>query len=54
MHENLSLVAIATLSAMVGAFIGNELLKKITLTFIRTLVAIMLILISIALGAGWI
>lgn len=52
--ENLELVVIATLAAIAGSFIGNKLLKKVTLKFIQIVVAIMLILISIALGAGWI
>ena len=52
MHENLTLLISATLSAIIGAFIGRKLLKKITLHFIQILVAVMLILISIALGVG--
>ncbi len=52
LHENLALLIAATLSAMTGAFIGNKLLKKITLRFIQVLVAAMLIVISIALGTG--
>lgn len=52
LDENLTLVVIATLAAITGAFIGNKLLKKVTLEFIQTLVAVMLILISLALGAG--
>ncbi len=52
--ENLPLVTIATLSAILGAFIGNKLLKKVTLKFLQQFIAILLILISIALGAGWI
>jgi uncharacterized membrane protein YfcA len=43
-----------TLSAIAGAFLGNKLLKKVTLKFLQMIIAIMLILISIALGAGWI
>jgi uncharacterized protein len=50
--ENLTLVASATVSAIVGAYIGNKLLKRVTLQFIRVFVAILLILISVALGAG--
>lgn len=50
--DNLTLVICATLSAIIGAYFGNKLLKKITLKFLQTIVAIMLILISIALGAG--
>jgi uncharacterized membrane protein YfcA len=52
--ENIGLITIAACSAIAGSFIGNKLLKKVTLKFIQTLVAIMLVLISIALGAGWI
>jgi len=52
LYENLTLVICATLAGIAGAFIGNYLLKKVTLKFIQTLVAIMLILISLALAAG--
>ncbi|MDO8967551.1 sulfite exporter TauE/SafE family protein [Algoriphagus sp.] len=52
--DNLPLVAIATFSAILGAFLGNKLLKKVTLKFLQQFIAILLILISIALGAGWI
>jgi hypothetical protein len=34
------------------AFPGNKLLKKITLRFVRVLVAVMLVILSVALGAG--
>lgn len=50
--ENLLLIIIATLSAILGAFIGNKLLKKVTIKFIQTSVAILLIVLSILLGAG--
>ena len=50
--DNLTLVFCATLSAIAGAYIGNKLLKKVTLKFLQITVAIMLIIISIALGAG--
>lgn len=50
--DNLTLVLCATLSAIAGAYIGNKLLKKVTLRFLQVTVAIMLILISLALGAG--
>ena len=52
LHENLTLLISATLSAIAGALIGSKLLKKITLRFIQVLVAIMLMLISFALGLG--
>lgn len=50
--DNLTLVICATLSAIIGAYIGNKLLKKVTLHFLQIAVAIMLIFISFALGAG--
>ena len=52
LHENLTLVICATLAAIAGAYVGNKLLKKITLKFIQILVAIMLIVVSLALGTG--
>lgn len=52
LHEYLILIISATLAAITGAFIGNKLLKKITLKFIQVLVAAMLFIIAIALGAG--
>lgn len=53
-NENLQLLICATLSAMTGAFIGNKLLQKVTINFLKITVAIFLILIGIALGLGWI
>ncbi len=52
LSDNLTLVVCATLSAIVGAYIGNKLLKKVTLRFLQVTIAIMLIIISLALGAG--
>lgn len=52
--ENIRLVLIATVSAIFGAYIGNRLFKKVTFKFLQQLIAILLIVISIALGAGWI
>ncbi|MCH7401489.1 TSUP family transporter [Belliella kenyensis] len=54
LSDNLALVIIATLSGIAGAYLGNKLLKKVTLKFLQVTVALMLILISVALGAGWI
>ncbi|MGQ1947422.1 sulfite exporter TauE/SafE family protein [Geofilum sp. OHC36d9] len=50
--DNLLLVSLAVISAIAGAWIGNKLLKKITIHVIRLLVAIMLIIISVGLGLG--
>lgn len=52
LSDNLTLVICATLSAIVGAYIGNKLLKKVTLRFLQVTIAVMLIMISLALGAG--
>jgi uncharacterized protein len=52
LSENLFLVTIVTISGILGAYVGNKLLKKITLNFIQTTVAILLIIISLALGGG--
>ena len=54
LKENFPLLICATLSAMTGAFIGNKLLKKVTLKFLQISVATLLIIISIGLGLGWI
>jgi uncharacterized protein len=54
LNENLPLLVSATLSAMTGAFIGNQMLKKVTLKFLQVSVAVFLFLLSIALGLGWI
>ncbi|KAB2871534.1 MAG: sulfite exporter TauE/SafE family protein [Bacteroidales bacterium] len=50
--DNIILVILATLAAIAGAYIGNKLLKKVTIKYIQVLIAIMLILISLALAAG--
>lgn len=52
LHENWALVISAALAAIAGSYIGNRLLKKVTLKFLQMLVAIMLIIISLALGMG--
>jgi uncharacterized protein len=52
LHDNLTLLISATVTAIAGAFIGNKLLKKITLHFIQVVVAVMLVLISVLLGLG--
>lgn len=54
LYENMTLVIAATIAAISGAYIGNKLLKKVTLKFLQTTVAIMLIALSVALGAGFI
>jgi uncharacterized membrane protein YfcA len=46
------LLSSATLSAFVGAFFGNKLLKKVTIKNLQTLVAVMLILFALLLILG--
>jgi uncharacterized membrane protein YfcA len=46
------LVAITTASAFAGAFLGAKLIKKITLTFIQAIVAVMMIIISSGMIIG--
>ncbi|MCH4822097.1 sulfite exporter TauE/SafE family protein [Gramella lutea] len=50
--DNLSLVFFATISGIAGSYFGNILLKKVTLRFLQVIVAILLIVVSLALGAG--
>lgn len=52
LEENITLVVSATMSGILGSYIGNKILRKITLKSIHRTVAILLILISIALGSG--
>lgn len=54
LQENIPLLVSATGSAIVGAILGKKLLKKITLRSMQLVVAMMLILISVALGCGFI
>lgn len=49
---NYYLVIAATLSAFAGAFIGNKLVKKITVKTLQYLVAVMLFVFSVLLGLG--
>jgi uncharacterized membrane protein YfcA len=46
------LLAAATLAAFSGAFLGNRLLRKVTMRFIQVLVALMLFGIAAGLGLG--
>lgn len=50
--ENIALLSIATISAFAGAYLGNKLLKKVTMKSVRVLVSIMLFLIALGLGTG--
>jgi len=52
LNDRLTLIITATVCAFIGAFLGNRWLSKMTLRSIQILVALMLFLIAIALGAG--
>lgn len=53
LSEHYNLVIAAIISAIGGAYLGNKLLKKVTLKFLQIMLAIMLLLISISLGLGF-
>ena len=52
LSENLPLVICAKLAGIAEAYWGNKLLKIVTLRFVQVSIAVMLIIISLALGAG--
>lgn len=53
-HGGVGLVATATLAAFLGTFLGTRLIKKMTMSIIKQMVGGMLLLLAIALGAGWV
>lgn len=50
--DHVTPVLIATLSAIAGAFLGNRLLKKITIHFVQLTIAVLLVIVAIGLGSG--
>lgn len=50
--ENIALLSVATLSAFAGAYLGNKMMKKVTMKLVRILVSIMLFMIALGLGIG--
>lgn len=52
LHQNISYVIAATIAAITGSLLGKRLLKKVTMSFVQASVAVLLILVSLALGAG--
>ncbi len=52
LYENKVLLISATLCAIAGAYLGNQLLKKVTLKFLQVFVAFLLLLVAIGLGMG--
>ncbi|HMG93481.1 MAG TPA: TSUP family transporter [Chryseolinea sp.] len=51
-NGNILLVIAATVSAFGGAYLGNRLLKKVTLKALQVLVTVMLVVLSILLASG--
>ena len=52
LEDYLTLGVSSILAAILGAFIGNKLLKKITLNYIRILVATLVLLLAFGLLLG--
>ncbi|HWB19886.1 MAG TPA: sulfite exporter TauE/SafE family protein [Phycisphaerales bacterium] len=52
LRANGTLLAVAAGSAFLGAFVGVRLMPKVTLRFVRMLVAVLLALMSVAMGTG--
>lgn len=52
LNENMALVIAATVSAFIGAYFGNRLLKKVTLTMVQIIVTVMIFILAAALGLG--
>lgn len=50
--QNDTLLLLAILSAFTGAYLGNKLLKKVTLNFIQNLASIMIIGLALLLALG--
>ncbi|MFU8855366.1 MAG: TSUP family transporter [Deferrisomatales bacterium] len=50
--SGLSLVAVATLAAFAGSFAGSRLLRKVAVHTVQILVGVLLLVFSVALGAG--
>ena len=50
--NNLALLSVSILAAFIGAYFGNKFLRKITMEAIQTIIAVMLLLLSAALGSG--
>ncbi|MBL7717477.1 MAG: sulfite exporter TauE/SafE family protein [Flavipsychrobacter sp.] len=50
--SDIPLVAAATLSAFAGAYWGNKLLKKVTISALQVMVGVLLLVFALMLGAG--
>jgi uncharacterized membrane protein YfcA len=53
-HQKIGLIVTGCVTAMLGSMLGKKLLKQVPMSFIQTLVGLLLILFSIVLGLGWV
>jgi uncharacterized membrane protein YfcA len=51
-QENMPILIVAVISAFLGAYFGQKLLKKVTLGFVQWTVAIMILILSVLLAMG--
>lgn len=51
--DHIPLLLSAILSAIAGSYLGNILLQKVTLQFVQKTVAILLLVLAVSLGLGW-
>lgn len=49
---NINILVVATLAAFTGAFLGNKLVKKITIDILHKIVALLIIVFSICMILG--
>ena len=52
LDDSVVLIIAATVSAFIGAYLGNRLLKKVTLKTVQRIVTVMIFILSLALGFG--
>jgi uncharacterized membrane protein YfcA len=50
--SNWLIILAATLSAFIGAYFGNKLLKKVTFKFVQILVLLLILVLGVLLGLG--
>jgi hypothetical protein len=51
-QDGYSLLAVATLSAFAGSFVGTRLVRKVTLRGLQRVIGVMLLVFAVAIGAG--
>jgi uncharacterized membrane protein YfcA len=51
-EENKVLLLSAILAAFAGAWLGSQLLKKVTLAFVQYTVSVLVLALAVALGVG--